>query len=484
MDSTATFPTDTEHEVIVAAMLYSECATVFKQSIRPEHFADPRYAALAAEILDQLRSGDEINPAVMARNLKSNPAFPGGNDDVVAFIQTLEYASSALFAKNCSDLIEASSKREMLTDFHQLQYMARNGETSAEVRRATIEAVNKWRQATDGISGNRPISFGELEKQYPTLRPPVIQGIARQQDTINFISTSKAGKTCAMHGLALSFVSRRPWLDLFDTVGGRVLLLDNELQKDLIVERIRRIAEAMGIHPDEYRKNLDVWPMRGKRRDINSVATELMGLARGEYQLVIWDSKYRFMPANVSENDNAHETQTYNLMDELGDRIDCVNLLVHHSSKGGQSDKRGTDVGAGAGAQSRAADAHVILREHEEENVFVLEGAIRSFPPIAPVAVRWEYPTWTVDHVADPARLKRAPTGNQVRQEAADREGMELIIKALRGCPSTARALRPKTGLGKDRQQRLLDRMVAEGHATTQTTTIRGNETDEYHLAN
>ena len=57
------------------------------------------------------------------------------------------------------------------------------------------------------------------------------------------------------------------------------------------------------------------------------------------------------------------------------------------------------------------------------------------------------------------------------------------MIKARRGSPATARQLREKTGMGKDRQQRLLDRMVAEGHATTQTINIRGNDCNEYHLA-
>jgi hypothetical protein len=44
---------------------------------------------------------------------------------------------------------------------------------------------------------------------------------------------------------------------------------------------------------------------------------------------------------------------------------------IHHTSKGDQSGKNTTDVGSGAGSQSRAADTHLIIRQHEENDVAV-----------------------------------------------------------------------------------------------------------------
>ncbi len=43
-----------------------------------------------------------------------------------------------------------------------------------------------------------------------------------------------------------------------------------------------------------------------------------------------------------------------------------------------QAGKAITDVGAGAGSQSRATDTHLILRPHEEKNCAVLDAAVRS----------------------------------------------------------------------------------------------------------
>lgn len=156
--------------------------------------------------------------------------------------------------------------------------------------------------------------------------------------------------------------------------------------------------------------------------------------------------------------------------------------MIHHTSKGGQSDKRVVDVGSGAGAQSRAADCHIVLREHEEDDVFVLDAAVRSFPPVEPLALRWNFPLWHPTDSVDPYRLRRQPTANEQRQAERDREGVEKIVSGLQQGPATARQLRERTGLSRERQQRLLDMMLSQGQLTTKEIEIRGNQTSEYHL--
>ena len=76
---------------------------------------------------------------------------------------------------------------------------------------------------------------------------------------------------------------------------------------------------------------------------------------------------------------------------------------MHHATKGNQSDRRVTDVGAGGGAQARAADTHLVLREHEQPNMVVLDAAVRSFPPIEPMTLRWSFPLWLPDPQTLPA---------------------------------------------------------------------------------
>src|SRR5690606_5956755 len=62
---------------------------------------------------------------------------------------------------------------------------------------------------------------------------------------------------------------------------------------------------------------------------------------------------------------------------------------------------------------SRAADAHVVLRPHEEEDVVVLEAAVRSWPRVDPVCLHWSFPVWNADDSLDPSALKNERPGKK-----------------------------------------------------------------------
>ena len=112
----------------------------------------------------------------------------------------------------------------------------------------------------------------------------------------------------------------------------------------------------------------------------------------------------------------------------------------------------------------------------------MLDAALRSFAPIEPMALRWCFPLWLPDSSADPARLKRQPSQTDQRQADRDKEGTDKIVKAMLDGPATARQLRTRTGISRERIERLLCIMESEGHATHQTTNIEGNSCHEYKL--
>jgi hypothetical protein len=92
--------------------------------------------------------------------------------------------------------------------------------------------------------------------------------------------------------------------------------------------------------------------------------------------------------------------------------LDAGIFIVHHGTKGSQSEKRVVDVGAGASAQSRSADAHIALREHEVAGCVVFESRVRSFAPSDPMVIHWEHPVWRRDILLNPEDLK---TGKRSR---------------------------------------------------------------------
>lgn len=251
-----------------------------------------------------------------------------------------------------------------------------------------------------------PLSAQDLLRAHPTLRAPVIMGLLRQGETMNVIAPPKTGKSWLVLGLAMAVAVGQQWLGAFDTVAGSVLVIDNELHAETLAHRIPQVAAALQIGMDQIASTLRVQSLRGQLRDIFAMGSYFDSVEPGRFKLIVLDAFYRFMPVDKSENDNAAMANIYNRIDAFADRLGCCFVLIHHTTKGSQSAKSVTDVGAGAGSQSRATDTHLVMRPHEEPRAVVLDAAVRSWPPIEPMALRWKFPIWTPAPDLDPSQLK------------------------------------------------------------------------------
>ncbi len=249
-------------------------------------------------------------------------------------------------------------------------------------------------------------SIGELTKKYSSLREPVIHGLLRRGETMNIIAPSKTGKSWLVMDLALSIASGGIWLDTYQAERGNVLIIDNELHEETIAHRIPLVATARKIPAHHYADHLFVAALRGQLRDLFSLKPFFDAIEPNRYRVIILDAFYRFMPAEMDENDNGKMASLYNYLDFYADRLGCCFVLIHHTTKGKQAGKSVTDVGAGAGSQSRATDTHLILRAHQESDVVVLEAVVRSWPPVQPCCLRWEFPIWTLASDRDSAQLR------------------------------------------------------------------------------
>jgi hypothetical protein len=249
-----------------------------------------------------------------------------------------------------------------------------------------------------------PEYLGDLIDSCPSLRSPVIEGLLREGETMNLISAPKVGKSWLANDLGLAVATGRPWLG-FSTVRGDVLIVDNELHRETLANRLPKVAAARGIPMEEVRRAVMVRSLRGMLRDLKQLEGYLLRFAPGRFKLIVLDAFYRFLPEGVDENDNGALALLYNIIDRLAERLGCAFVLIHHTSKGNQASKDVTDVGAGAGTQSRAVDAHVVLRHHEEVGSVVLEAKVRSWPPVEPRCLTWQHPVWMPAVHLDPTAL-------------------------------------------------------------------------------
>jgi len=243
-----------------------------------------------------------------------------------------------------------------------------------------------------------------LIDNFDGLNTPVVHGLLREGETMNIIASPKMGKSWFVSTLAISIASGLDWLGLA-VEQGRVLHIDNELHACTSAYRYGVLSDAMGLPYHLYSNNIDMVSLRGQLRDLYSMGSLFGQVAPGQYKLVIIDAFYRTLPRDTDENDNGAIANLYNRIDYYAAQLKCAFVLIHHSSKGNQSGKAVTDVGAGAGSQSRAADTHLILRPHEDEGIVVLESAVRSWPPMAPRALVWNWPLFTPTDEVDTSAL-------------------------------------------------------------------------------
>lgn len=356
------------------------------------------------------------------------------------------------------------------------------GAADVTIEKSLLVYAADSRPVTEAAETRTPeiVTIGQLRETHPKLAPMLIEGILRAGETLNLIATPKAGKSWLVLSLALHVACGRPWLGRA-VAAGRVLLIDNELHGGTLAHRVPMVAEAMGIDASEYSDRIDIVSLRGQLLDITGLRTLIESIDPEQYALVVADAWYRFYPPGVSENDNAAMAQLYNLIDQYAEMTKAAWVLIHHASKGNQSEKRVTDVGSGAGSQSRAADAHIVLREHKEPNHIVLEAAVRSFPPVDPVTLRWEWPLWNLAVDVDPSQLA---TGQAKQQAARDADGFAAIREVLSGADDwmSVRAIREAAGMGVDRVRKLLSRMDSDGIVISRTTEYRQRDVTQYRL--
>ncbi len=336
-------------------------------------------------------------------------------------------------------------------------------------------------ELNDGRSGR--YSFAELEIEHQQMKEPLIDGLARVGETINLIASPKVGKSWMVYDVALSVVTGREWLG-FTTNKGKVLLVDNELHPPTLAKRIQSVAKALALEGCGWKQDFEVWPLRGKLKSLQELSIDINeACSKGDFKLIILDAKYRFANTEGDENSNTAEARFYNEIDRIAEITGAAILMVHHATKGSQAGKRVTDVGAGAGAQSRAADCHLVIREHEQPGAFVLDAAVRSFAPVKARGIKFTHPIWSLDTTLDATKLAgRLGKGHDAKTNE-DTSDKHRILKALKlNQPRTRKDLRTATQIGDKRIQRLLEALVSDHQIVQKQTTIRGNLCYEYRL--
>lgn len=339
-------------------------------------------------------------------------------------------------------------------------------------RREALPAVGK-QEAVELAKGQRYFTGIEMLRDFPHPREVLIDNVLRRGEVMNVIAAPKTGKSWLMLQLAYAVITGGGWLG-FQCTKGTVLIVDNELHAETLSDRLRKVIEANGMPSDSPDLlSLHFNPQRGRQQDLQQFAESLGELKSRHVDIVIVDVLYRVLPADVDENSNGQITKVYNMVDRYAQEVDAGIILVHHTSKGVQSGKSVTDLGAGVGAQSRACDTHMGIVPHDEDGIvpgiFDVRLAVRSFGKVEPFCIRHEDGiSWSMDASYRPG-VKGDACGFLLgeKHKTTQDELLDGIVEIVRGAdgpmPKTVLrdAIRDRfEGVSREKATRAIEHLV------------------------
>jgi RecA-family ATPase len=243
---------------------------------------------------------------------------------------------------------------------------------------------------------------------------------------MNIIAAPKTGKSWFVYNLAATLATGGEFLGWTSPHNLKCMIVDNELHAEELAFRVSGVQEQLGV---DFGDDLHFCCLRGASIDMLKLEEKLIAAGANRFDVIILDALYRFLPAGTSENDNAQMMLIYNTIDRIARTFDCSVICVHHSSKGSQNDKQVSDVGAGAGSISRAADTQIVLFPHATHGLVCIEAITRSSKTPEARSARLDGFAWVQVH-EDAVRKAEGPDKESKKMVQATQNSLKRASRA------------------------------------------------------
>lgn len=265
----------------------------------------------------------------------------------------------------------------------------------------------------------------------PAPAPELLGGWLRQGHTGLIIARAKSGKSwlCAM--LAVSVCMGKLFLSSIPTrrQGGRVLVVDPELDQRSLSRRFHAVADALGANAAIVDSRVIRWSLRGavtpsgNPPTIVDVAHDLQRyvengeLHKGDLSLIIVDSSSALMSGD--ENSALDVRRFHAHLLRIAEMTGAAVVAVHHEGKTASGDLDAISRGRGSSAWGDCFDLVLSLTEVFPPSgapsdflkggcrAFRLEAAaVREFAQPDPLSLIWAFPLFLLDTTGTTADWK------------------------------------------------------------------------------
>ena len=226
----------------------------------------------------------------------------------------------------------------------------------------------------------------------------VVYGLLHIGTKCVIASVSKGGKTILVFDLAASVATGTRFLN-WETVKGKVLYINFEIQPGFMKDRLKELMERRQIDPGD---NLVIWNVRGKSADFAALLENIIQFAKGKgFALILLDPIYKAL-VGKAEGTASSVGLLCNQLERLAEQTGAAIVFTHHFPKGNAKKKAAIDRMAGSGVFARDADTIITLTEHETPDCFTVEMILRNLPKQPAFVVQRDYPVMVVREDLDP----------------------------------------------------------------------------------
>ena len=272
----------------------------------------------------------------------------------------------------------------------------------------------EWREWADEQNDNLPddISLADVWNTLPPLKEELIGNVLRVGHKLLISGPSKAGKSFMLMNLAISIAEGVDWLGM-SCKRGKVVYVNLELDSAECLHRMVEIYNRRHIVP-AHLNDIRIWNLRGYSVPMNRLAPLLIRrFKEGDYLAVIIDPIYKVITGD--ENNATEMSQFCSFFDKVATEMGVAMIYCHHHSKGAASKySNAMDRSSGSGVFARDPDAILDLTElqpgdrveqYKKQNPYAsdtltaweMSGTLRSFAPMKPTRLWFDYPVHYVD---------------------------------------------------------------------------------------
>ena len=302
-------------------------------------------------------------------------------------------------------------------------------------------------------------SLSEISNEDMVPPPVLIEGMLYRGGKLVLSGASKGRKTFKLIHLAAAVANGADWLG-FPTRKTGVLFVDAELMPFETPKRFKSVMEAANLWDES---GIHIWNLRGSICSLGRLKPELLEFTKAhDIGLIVLDPFYR-LSGGAEENSNTEIATFLAELESLAVDTGAAVAMAHHFAKGNAGAKNSIDRASGAGTFARDPDAILTMTEgsgsSESEPLFVIESSIRSFKPIPPFAIRWEFPIWKRD---DEASTSLKGAGGAVASGSVD-DILSIIQPEGTDAGTVARLASVEFGLSRKRVFELLSDGITSG---------------------